>query len=237
MSASVAAVSSINMISPADGALTTKPTTTTIPELISKKSLPLPTPPPPSPPPPPPPTPLSSNARRNLAVQLQRAAAAEPTPAPPYKVIDFCVLPIERSGGILTHHYMRIDGNDVHLGRYSMSKIQPTKNGKRATCYQHQVLCVDCYRALVDWVNSFNDVVIFNWLFPIVNCETLVRGHSTQFNICLVAGVCVIASYFLNMATFIGPICVCAAFALYIYNINLRTSKPIVTRCPHVVRD
>lgn len=150
-----------------------------------------------------------------------------------YREIELCCVPIKKSFNIFVHHFLRIDGYHLHLGRYRLGKIHPV-NSKQVNCYQRLKLCMDCHQTFVRWVNSSNDVIAFNWFFPVINCETLVRGYSTQFNVCLATVVLSFAAVLFNFIQLLIPIILSAVLWLHLYNINLRTCETNITCCPHL---
>lgn len=148
-------------------------------------------------------------------------------------LIEYCCDPIPRSGYLLTHHFIRIDNHDLHLGRYNSGKIWPYGQS-RGRCYQKNYACDECYVKFINWINSKNDVNLFQYCYPIVNCETLVRGYSPQFNIFLVSAVFTIACLFFKYFTLLIPITLVTLLLLLLININVRYGPVKLSYCKHL---
>lgn len=126
--------------------------------------------------------------------------------------------------GLIYHFYNTDEKNgiEIHPGEFSDLQIRPIKKSKSAIYMGIQLLCDSCYKLRMSRMKFY--------LFPFINCESIVMGRLSfqMFGISTI----VISLAFLFRNYSLWPI-VCLVILAYLI-IQRTMSAPSINACQHI---
>lgn len=142
--------------------------------------------------------------------------------------LEIWARPQRRTLGLVDHYFLVIGDSEYHLGAYRSSdnvEILPRGSTRNAILVSVRYVCRVCFEQLSASIEHREYTRLFDF-YPIVNCESLVRGFSLQSTLLALVALPLV---FLVLVL-IGSICWALLAFTMVFTLHLAISKYTLSR-------
>ena len=140
----------------------------------------------------------------------------------------------KHSWGITDHYWWQFGGSEYHVGTEQQHRIKPANSTLGGHLYSKSYICEQCLNNLETKLQSKRDIQLLQNMYPLVNCESLTTGFSSQ-SVFLLALVPIIGLVVFHKFCF-ALLLFLATLVLYLMGSKYAYSKTRTYHCPHIER-